>query len=163
MSSSNGVPTVTSDRSFGDDSKAIRAELAAICTSSIFADSPRLRQFLTFVVEAHLRGESAQLKETVIGVEVYGREHTYNPKAEPIVRTEARRLRAKLQDYYNNQGARDLIVISLPTGGYAPRVELRATESAEAEVATPVSMEPQIGKANIIRRNWLVFRSGGWP
>lgn len=135
---------------------ATRAELAAICASSVFADSPRLRQFLTFVVEAHLRGEGAQLKETVIGVEVYGREHTYNPKAEPIVRTEARRLRAKLHDYYSNQGARDSIVITLPTGGYAPKIEGRANE----EVAKPVLVEPEVSRANNIRRSRLVIALG---
>ncbi|MGA3092093.1 MAG: hypothetical protein ABSD75_26090 [Terriglobales bacterium] len=115
----------------------IREELAAICASEGFADSERLRQFLTFVVDSSLNGLSGQLKESVIGVEVYRREATYSPKADPIVRTEARRLRTKLSAFYGGQGAGHRVVISLPTGGYVPHFELRGTD--ELQPVDPVS------------------------
>jgi Tol biopolymer transport system component len=85
-----------------------------------------MRQFLRFVVDCSLKGELELLKESVIGVEVFGRAPSYDPRIEPIVRVEARRLREKLQEYYEGQGSQDSVVIHLPKGGYAPTFEIRS-------------------------------------
>ena len=79
----------------------------------------RLIELLNFLVETTLRGEAHYLKESTIGVEVFGRAPDYDPKADNIVRSQAWRLRAKLQDYYNSEGAADAVVISVPKGQYA--------------------------------------------
>jgi len=65
-----------------------------------------------------------ELKESVIGVEVFGRTPGYNSKDDPIVRTEARRLRARLADYYQGTGAADRVILELPKGGYVPVVRI---------------------------------------
>ena len=59
--------------------------------SAGFADAGRLAPFLRFVVERTLAGEP--VKEAVIGVEVFHRPPDYDPRVDPIVRVEARRLR----------------------------------------------------------------------
>ena len=100
--------------------EAARAELDKIETSRTFAASHRLRRFLRFTVEAKLNGQEAQIKEYVIGREVYDRGENYDSRSDPIVRVEARRLRAKLAKYYASEGLADLVRIEFPTGTYVP-------------------------------------------
>lgn len=97
----------------------IRGQLARILASPEFVNSARMREFLRFVVEASLSGEDPP-KETVIGVEVFGRAPGYDSGQEPIVRVEARRLRDKLQQYYARHSAHDEVFITLPKGDYTP-------------------------------------------
>ncbi len=95
--------------------------LGRILASAPFARSARMRRFLRFAVEESLAGRSGRLKEYVIGVEVFDRGDSFDPRADPIVRVEARRLRAKLQQYYDGEGRTDAIRIEIPAGSYAPR------------------------------------------
>jgi hypothetical protein len=80
---------------------AVRHQLEGILASSGFAKKDRLSRFLCFVVERKLAGRAHELKETVIGFEVFERPANYNPKQDAIVRTEAGRLRARLAEYYS--------------------------------------------------------------
>src|SRR5271154_944470 len=97
---------------------AVRRQLESILASSAFAKKDRLSRFLRFVVERKLAGRADELKETVIGFEVFERPADYNPKQDAIVRTEAGRLRARLAEYYSGEGKSDALVIELPKGGY---------------------------------------------
>ena len=85
----------------------------------------KLMRLLAFVVEATLQGEAEYLKETTIGVFVFGRKPVYDPKIDTIVRSQAWRLRAKLKKYYATEGAHDTVVISLPRGHYIPVFQKR--------------------------------------
>ncbi len=81
-----------------------------------------MRRFLSFIVEARLTADykSEELKECLVGAAVFDREADYDPKSDPVVRVEARRLRAKLEEYYNTAGRQDSICIDLPKGSYVP-------------------------------------------
>jgi hypothetical protein len=85
----------------------------------------RLVQLLDFVVASTLRGEATHLKETTIGVYVFGRSPDYDPKVDTIVRSQAWRLRAKLRKYYASEGLQDAVIIDIPTGHYVPTFHLR--------------------------------------
>jgi hypothetical protein len=78
---------------------------------------------LKFVVEQTLAGDGPNLKESVIGVEVFGRPADYDPRIDPIVRVEARRLRSRLDKYYNSGNSSDPVRILLPKGSYVPSFE----------------------------------------
>ena len=117
----------------------IRAELREIVESRTFAQGSRLARFLRFVVENHLTGETEQLKETVIATEVYDRPPDYDPKVDSIVRTEARRLRKKLQEYYETEGRYSRVTITIPTGGYIPRIEFRPPPIPTLVMPEPVA------------------------
>src|SRR5215472_19291812 len=109
------------------DNKFIRSELERILASEGFARNERLSGFLRYVVEEELSGRGDQLKESLVGVEVFGRRPDYDARQDSVVRTEAARLRTRLAEYYANSGATDPVVIELPKGGYKPvlrRVEL---------------------------------------
>ena len=96
-----------------------RVQTAKILASSQFLKSPRMSRFLSFVVEEALSGRSDGIEESVIGVEVFEKVPGYDPRLDATVRTEAAKLRSKLQAYYETEGRGDPIVISIPKGGYA--------------------------------------------
>jgi TolB-like protein/Flp pilus assembly protein TadD len=101
---------------------AARRQLDKVLASAGFARNERMSRFLRFVVERHLEGRDQELKESLIAIEVFGRPPGYDSKQDPIVRTEASRLRARLSEYYLAQGKDDAVVIELPRGGYIPVV-----------------------------------------
>jgi hypothetical protein len=100
--------------------------------SSIFVQSERLVSFLRFTVETTLNGKAESLKEYVIGTHVYGRKSSYQPAEDSIVRSEARRLRRKLQECYETIGKNDLILIQYRPGSYVPAFHMRDKGSTPA-------------------------------
>jgi serine/threonine-protein kinase len=84
-----------------------------------------LIRFLQFAVEAVLNDSAASLKEYVIGVDAFQRGSDFDPRIDPIVRVQARKLRAKLAQYYANEGSRDAIAIAFEAGDYAPKFLVR--------------------------------------
>lgn len=107
------------------DERQIRGQLQSVLNSEQFASARKSSAFLKFVVDSKLAG--VEVKESMIGVEVYGRESTYNPKTDSIVRAEASRLRAKLREYYEGPGWSDPVIIDLPKGSYVPVFHARRT------------------------------------
>jgi len=105
----------------------IRAQLERVLASEGFANADRMSTFLRFVVERALAGESDQVKEYLIGVEVFERNDQYDPRIDSIVRVEARRLRTKLDEYYAGPGREDPIVFRIPRGSYVPTFDRRET------------------------------------
>ena len=114
------------------DRNAVRRELEEVLKSVGFARNERLSCFLRFLVERHLEGRDHELKESVIGTEVFGRKADYSPKSDPIVRTEARRLRQRLHQYYEGNGTKGAVRIELPKGGYVPEIHTAESEPIES-------------------------------
>jgi TolB-like protein len=104
----------------------LKQELERVLSSDAFARTERLSKLLRFLVERHIEGRDDELKESLIGVEAFGRRPDYDPKLDSTVRTEAVRLRARLNKYYSAEGSQDPLVIELPKGGYVPRCRPRA-------------------------------------
>jgi serine/threonine-protein kinase len=98
----------------------VRAALQRIVTSAEFSRSPQLQRLLTFVVNETLSGRSDRLKEYTIGVEVFARPASYDPRLDSLVRVEAKRLRDLLEHHYQNDGKSDGVRIDLPRGSYVP-------------------------------------------
>ena len=101
------------------DEKAA-AQLTRILSSKAFRQADRLKRFLSFIVAETIAGRGERLKEFVVGVEVFGKDNSFDPRNDPIVRVQARRLRAQLARYYHEEGREDGLAIDLPKGGYAP-------------------------------------------
>jgi TolB-like protein/tetratricopeptide (TPR) repeat protein len=106
----------------------VRSELDRLLQSAMFLQSDRLGRFLRFAIENALTGNNDLLKEYVIGTEVYDRKPPYHPSQDSIVRTEARRLRAKLKEYYESEGKNNPVFIYFRPGTYVPL--FRRNESA---------------------------------
>jgi len=128
MPGSETVPEYRSD--------IVRAGLDRVNASSGFATSPRMCRFLSFVVEKTLSGEAETLKEYRVGIEVFDRGQDFDPRTDTIVRVEARRLRKKLEEYYQAEGRLDPVVIRLAAGGYVPAFEIRRGPQLRPSVFT---------------------------
>src|SRR5713101_6960783 len=108
------------------DADRMRAQLDRILASAAFADAERASRFLRFVVECALEGRTGEIKESVIAVEVLGRNaSSFDSKSDPIVRVEAGRLRDRLGSYYLAEGEMDRVLIAMPKGGYVPEFSER--------------------------------------
>ena len=140
----------------------IQSELERIVNSKEFSSSPRLIRFLRYCVEQTHAGQLDSLKESVIGVSVFDRLPSYDPKADPIVRVHARRLREKLKDFYDSEGCHD-IVIQMPKGGYVARFEeaparAKTSQPSSAAIVTRVFIDapPKSTLSNARSTAWIV-------
>lgn len=115
----------------------VRAELERILASKGFASAGRLSRLLRYVVEKTLANEADQLKEYSVGVEVFDRDEKYDPRLDSIVRVEAGRLRSRLDEYYNGEGAASPVRITLPRGGYVAQFEAHARAPSRPASASP--------------------------
>jgi adenylate cyclase len=99
---------------------AVSDQLARILNSPRFTSSARLCRFLTHIVNRTIHGDLDSLKEFSIAMEVFDRTSKYDPNIDAIVRVQARRLRAKLEEYYEGTGRNDPVLIALRPGSYVP-------------------------------------------
>jgi len=98
----------------------VHAQVQRILESRIFSNCDRLIRFVSFAAQHALKSSGEPLKEYVIGLEVFDRASSYDPRIDPIVRVEARRLRSKLNSYYASVGREDPVLIEFPKGTYTP-------------------------------------------
>jgi hypothetical protein len=142
----------------------IIGHLTRLLKSELLGGSPSLAKLLTFCVNTTLAGEEESLKETTIGVLCFGRSATYDTKADPIVRVNARRLRRKLELFYEAEGREEKVRISLPKGSYIARFHRR--EEAIAPAAVTIQTDPivdlEIPLASVVavhKSGWRGYRS----
>jgi serine/threonine-protein kinase len=130
----------------------VEAQLELILASPQFAKSERMNRFLRFVVEQALHGRGNDLKEYLIGVEVFDKDPSFDPRIDNNVRTEARRLRVKLAEYYAEAGRKDPVIIDLPKGSYVPRFL-----AAEPAIPKPAPEVPPTTAVAAVpsRKPWL--------
>jgi hypothetical protein len=132
----------------------IRAQLDLLIRDEVFRSSKRTVAFLRYVVEQTLNGSASQIKERTIGVEVFGREPTYDTNLDHIVRTAATELRKRLAIYYGDEKHRSELRMGLTPGSYIPHFMLplqaphlgHAVES-ETAIARPGTGVEQIDVA----------------
>ena len=115
------------------DIAAIREQLDRILIHPLFANSKRYPSLLRFVVEQTLEGNADQLKERLIGIEVFGRAPDYDANADPVVRVTAGETRKRLAQYYYDPEHAGELRIELPTGAYLPQFVRPAAEATNPE------------------------------
>ena len=120
----------------GDPSAAPRnavfEQLDRILSSQSFQSSERSTTLLRFLIEQSASGRSERLKEYEIGTEALGRGPEFDPRVDPIVRSEVSRLRSRLEKYYAAAGQTDPLIIVLPKGSYLPQVQTRTPQPMQA-------------------------------
>lgn len=132
-----------------------RNQLARILASAEFDATDRERRFLSYVVDETLANRSDRIKAYSIAVEVFGRDASFDPQSDPIVRIEAGHLRRALERYYLTAGVSDPILITIPKGGYVPSFsrrpqQLQAPLPEAAPVAEPAVLPEPRGRV----RSW---------
>lgn len=127
----------------------IRSQLDRILRSPSFRGSKRHPRFLSFVVDKALSGTAHDLKERIIGVEVFDREIHYDVSSDPIVRVAAGEIRKRLAQYYIQPGHEYQLRIELSPGSYIPTFYLphgggaaAVDETSKQEMGLQVSPPP---------------------
>ncbi len=119
------------------DHNEIEETLKRATSSKQLAGSPRLCDFLSYVVTEAAEGRADRVRAKTIGIDVYGHDASDGGDRENVVRVDAGRLRRKLAEYYDGPGASDPIRISLPVGGYAPHFD------RQAQIGASTALRPQ--------------------
>jgi hypothetical protein len=122
-----------------------RVQLDRVCASDVLHGSESLCRLLRYLAQKEFDSPGVHIKEYQIATEVYGRPADFDPQFDSTIRVQAARLRAKLTDYYADQGAHDSIVIDLPKGSYSVHFRRRtnghgahsAIEAAVADAVVP--------------------------
>jgi hypothetical protein len=133
--------------------------LDRIFTSKYFSHAPKKQKFLKLVCQYYVNGRAAELNEYLIGREVFDRDDSYNPSADPIVRVGAHDVRKKLDLFYENEGAGDNLRLVMPIGSYEPFFIRQ--EADPSPIEDPPILPPEIVVAEALttqapRRDLLV-------
>ena len=118
-----------------------REQLDKVLRSDVFKAARGLQRFLEYVGAKTLAGLSDEVKEYAIGTEVFGRPADYDPRIDTVVRVQALRLREKLREYFEGEGAADEILLAVPKGHYVPYFT-RRTSPATIDFANFSSSAP---------------------
>ena len=121
-----------------EERSRIEAMLRKVLESRSFSAAARLQDLLRYLVTESLAGRGDRLNQSSIAIDVQGKDANFDPATDSQVRVEAGRLRAKLREYYDEEGGADEIRFELPKGMYEPRIRFGAGR-APAEPAVPLS------------------------
>jgi len=139
-----------------------RKEVEAVLRSGALRRAPGLEQLFIYLTTRYFEGTADDLKEYTVAVNAFGRPADFDQKRDSIVRVQAHRLRERLAEYYQNEGADHGIRITIPNGQYAPRFipnPSRIETALEAPKPSPV-FSPPPGKPvpeSAGWRRWLDF------
>ncbi|MGC1646256.1 MAG: malectin domain-containing carbohydrate-binding protein [Candidatus Sulfotelmatobacter sp.] len=138
--------------------EAERKELQAVLRSPLFARSPALTHLLSYLCEKTFAGNSDQIKEYSVAVDVFDRRDSFDQDSDSIVRVQANRLRKRLNNYYTSEGVAHSIHITIPVGQYIP-----AFERMSAAESTSSSLPPQApAQDDVPQRRWPPGRQLVW-
>src|SRR5580700_2348855 len=114
------------------EAEATQAQIQRILQSKAFRTSEVHRNLLSYLAEKSLEGTADGLKEYTVGLDVFAKPASFDPRQESAVRMHVARLRQKLAEYYRTEGAGDALIVDLPKGGFKITFEPR-----------PASLEPE--------------------
>ena len=148
------------------DHVAVMHELELIQASPFFHSSKRSLQFLNYVVQYRLDGNSEPLKERMIGAVLFNRPADYSTGDDSVVRVQAGEVRRRLEQYYQAPPAESLVRIELPLRSYSPEfrwashpppVSFQAVpqEAAPIPAATPAKVSPVVLPTHPRKTTWL--------
>ena len=122
MTETAGSMDSDGDGAAGPGRSDVRAALAAIRASGVLGKSERRAELLDYLVERELAGEGELLKAFSIAVDVFGRDESFDPGTDSIVRTEVGRLREALALFWAQNADPQLPRIDIPKGTYRPAI-----------------------------------------
>ena len=118
---------------------AVQQQLEKLLATALFSSSKRYPSFLKYVVTRTLEGQTDQLKERVLGVEIFGRSTDYDTNTDPIVRVTAAEIRKRIESYYQDPKHSQEIRLFLPSGSYAPQFSWPGHPNGLADGAAPLA------------------------
>jgi hypothetical protein len=114
-----------------------------VAASKGLSKSDLLPKFLLYVCEQQLLGNTHEITEQRVGTQIFNRAADYNPGEDNIVRSYARLLRKRLDEYFVGEGRDEPMCIIVPRGGYVPSFH---RHSHAQEAALSVSSQTLVEK-----------------
>src|SRR5581483_9621015 len=140
---------ITESASSSVSPEEVRQALERLLWSKYFVNAHKKQKFLRLICDYYLEGRAQDLNEHLLGYDVFGRDNSYNPSNDPIVRVFAHEIRKKLEAYYASEGAPDPVRLEIPAGSYQPvftRQKVARAEATRTE-ATPAEAPPRAAAA----------------
>ncbi|HJQ23579.1 MAG TPA: hypothetical protein VKA60_06650 [Blastocatellia bacterium] len=131
---------ITESASSSVSPEEVRQALDHLLWSRYFVNAHKKQKFLRLICDYYLEGRAQDLNEHLLGYDVFGRDNSYNPSNDPIVRVFAHEIRKKLEAYYASEGAADPVRLEIPAGSYQPVFTRQKVAPAEA---TPAEATPR--------------------
>src|ERR1700674_2585072 len=133
--------------------QSVRNELESVIASDALTGSKRCQDFLRLVVDHTLAGDLDELRERMIGVEMFHRPADYDTSNDAVVRVRATEVRKRLAQYYREAAQTPVVRIDLQPGSYVPEFHWSSPGKVADQVTTPV---PSQAIASPSRRTlWL--------
>src|ERR1700720_1064102 len=135
------------------EQEATQAQLQRILQSKTFRTSEVHRNLLSYLSEKLSSGEADNVKEYTLGLDVFGKPASYDPRQESVVRMHVARLRQKLAEYYRTEGVNDAVMVDVPKGGFRVTFEQREIALDPVDAAVPetaAQLEPSPRKEIIL-------------
>ena len=149
------MPSITSEPV---SQEAERAEMQAVLHSQMFARSPVLTRLLSYLCEKAFTGQTEQIKEYSLAIDVLDRQDSFDPDVDSIVRVQANRLRKLLARYYASEGAAHPLQLTIPVGQYVPVFERKPGAVPVAQATFPsASNDAPAKNIWLQRRGWLLL------
>ncbi|MGF1611097.1 MAG: tetratricopeptide repeat protein [Kiloniellales bacterium] len=148
------------------DPTLVREQLERILGSSDFLGSDRTHRFLRYVVEEALAGRADRIKAFSVAMAAFGRDESFDPQTDPIVRIEAGRLRRSLERYYLVAGTADPVRIDIPKGTYVPEFSWLNPQQSDltsndpeqtVPIAAPGVAPPAVALHQVIGSNGFIL------
>ena len=127
------------------EQEASQAQIQRILQSKTFRTSEVHRNLLSYLADKSFSGAADEVKEYTLGLDVFGKPDSYDPRQESTVRMHVSRLRQKLVEYYHTEGSEDPVIVDLPKGGFRVTFEVRPVVEVPVTpaVAEAVIQPPQ--------------------
>jgi hypothetical protein len=139
-----------------------RKQVERILESPTFQNARTLQKFLRYISLKAIDGLEEEVKEYTVGVHVFHKGSDFDQRTDTQVRTEASRLRLRLERYYAAEGVSDDVLVELPRGHYIPKFSRRTAArgldpgSDAGESPVKEGVEPAV----VARRLYPRFRAG---
>jgi hypothetical protein len=128
-----------------EEKLAVEAQVERLLATPFFNHSRRFPSFLRYVVDQTLSGNTENLKERTLGIEIFGKSADYDTANDPIVRVTAAEIRKRIAQYYQEPGHEGELRLSLPPGSYVPQFHPPHREAVVLEA--DAAIEPNLSEA----------------
>jgi hypothetical protein len=121
---------------------AIVDETERILADPAFKSSKRCMSLFRRLIDRALAGDLDGTKERTLGIEVFGRDASYDTATDPVVRVTANEIRKRLGQWYQEPDHAHSVRIRLVAGSYLPQFEFKPLVEAPEihEEAPPVEV-----------------------
>jgi len=143
------------------ETEANLAQVRRILESKAFRTSEVHRNLLNYLAEKSLSGDADSLKEYTVGLDVFQKPSSYDPRQESVVRMHMARLRQKLAEYYRTEGVDDAVIVDLPKGAFKVTFEPRpVVPEPEPPVQVIAQIPPPSYKVELVLAALLIAAVG---